>query len=212
MTATNDALQNTCLTPCYVRFFRSSESTAHYFPTHLLNDYFLLSACPLLSTHFIAVSCYERMRLTTSAYGMFTPHIPVCLHHTFQYVYTMHSNRLARAPPQCLNTYFVYVMSSITYRHILFKATDCIHGLASFLISVSHANLGLNKARSSSVVSLVYALVVTLRWPFCGCSMVGMHLSYLSSSLLSLLPELLLCSACFSSHSLASPLCSVQVG
>ena len=45
------------------RFYESSESTAHYFPTHLLSDYFLLSA------YFLAVSCYKCMRLTTSAYG-----------------------------------------------------------------------------------------------------------------------------------------------
>ena len=42
VTATNDALQSTCLTLCYVeRFYPSSESTAHYFRTHLLSDYFL---------------------------------------------------------------------------------------------------------------------------------------------------------------------------
>ena len=51
------------------RFYRSSENTAYYFLTHLLSDYFLLSACPLLSTYFLAVSCYKRMCLTTSAYG-----------------------------------------------------------------------------------------------------------------------------------------------
>ena len=38
--------------------------------THLLSDYFLLSACPLLSTNFLAVSCYKRMCLTISAYGI----------------------------------------------------------------------------------------------------------------------------------------------
>ena len=43
------------------RFYRSSKSTAHYFPTHLLSDYFLLSACPLLSAYFLTVSCYKPM-------------------------------------------------------------------------------------------------------------------------------------------------------
>ena len=46
------------------RFHGSSESTAHYFSTHLLSDYFLLSA------YFLTISCYKRMRLTTSAYGI----------------------------------------------------------------------------------------------------------------------------------------------
>ena len=40
------------------------------FTAHLLGDYFLLSTCPLLSAYFLAVSCYKRMRLTTSAYGI----------------------------------------------------------------------------------------------------------------------------------------------
>ena len=40
-----------------------SESTAHYFPTHSLSNYFLLSA------YFPAVSCYRRIHLTTSEYG-----------------------------------------------------------------------------------------------------------------------------------------------
>ena len=73
VTATNDALQSTCLTLCHVlkeRFYGSSESITHYFPTHLLSDYFLLSACLLLSAYFLAVSCYKRMCLTTSAYGI----------------------------------------------------------------------------------------------------------------------------------------------
>ena len=48
------------------QFYRSSESTAHYFPTHFLSDYFLLSA------YFLAVSCYKRMHLTSSAYGSCT--------------------------------------------------------------------------------------------------------------------------------------------
>ena len=52
-------------------FYGSSESSAHYFPTHLLSDYFLLSACPLLSAYFLFVSCYKHTRLTTSAYGIF---------------------------------------------------------------------------------------------------------------------------------------------
>ena len=106
-------------------------------------------------------------------------------------------------------------MSSITYRYILFKATDCIHGLAFFLISVSHANLGLNKARSSSLVSLVYALVVTLRWPFCGCSMVNWHalvMPFLFSPLSPFSLARVVAFTVFSSHSLASPLYTVQVG
>ena len=43
---------------------QSSESTTHYFPTHLFRDYFLLSTCPLLGAHFLAVSCYKHMRLS----------------------------------------------------------------------------------------------------------------------------------------------------
>ena len=64
--ATNDALQSTCLTLCRLNewFYGSNESTAHYFPTHLLSYYFLLSA------YFLVVSCYKRMRLTTNAYSM----------------------------------------------------------------------------------------------------------------------------------------------
>ena len=50
--------------------YGSSESNGHRFPTHLLSDYFLLGACPLLSAYFLAVSCYKRMRLTTSTYGI----------------------------------------------------------------------------------------------------------------------------------------------
>ena len=52
------------------RCYGSSESTAHYFPTHLLSDNFLLSTCPLLSAYFLGISCYKRMRLTTSPYGI----------------------------------------------------------------------------------------------------------------------------------------------
>ena len=48
----------------------SSESTAHYFHAHLLSNYFLLSACPLLNAYFFAVSCYKCMCLKTSAYNM----------------------------------------------------------------------------------------------------------------------------------------------
>ena len=44
----------------YKRFYRSSESTTHYFPTHLLSDYFLLSA------YFLGVSCYKCMHLTST--------------------------------------------------------------------------------------------------------------------------------------------------
>ena len=51
------------------QFYGSSKSTAHCFPTHLLSDYFLSSACPLLSTYFLAVSFYKCMRLTTSTHG-----------------------------------------------------------------------------------------------------------------------------------------------
>ena len=47
----------------------SSESTSHYFDTHLLSNYFLLSARLLLSAYFLAVSCYKCMHLTTSVYG-----------------------------------------------------------------------------------------------------------------------------------------------
>ena len=52
------------------RIYGSTESTAHYLPVHLLSDYFLLSACLLLSAYFPAVSCYKRMRLTTTAYSI----------------------------------------------------------------------------------------------------------------------------------------------
>ena len=52
------------------QFYGSSESTAHYFPTHLLSNCFFLSACPLLSAYFLAVSCYKRMCLTTSTYDI----------------------------------------------------------------------------------------------------------------------------------------------
>ena len=52
------------------RFYGSSESTAHYFATHLLSYYILLSACPLLNAYYFAVNCYKRMCLTTNAYGI----------------------------------------------------------------------------------------------------------------------------------------------
>ena len=51
------------------RYNGSSESPAHYLRIHLLSVYFLLSARPLLSADFLDVSCYKRVRLTTSAYG-----------------------------------------------------------------------------------------------------------------------------------------------
>ena len=44
----------------------SSESTAHYFHTRILSNYFLLNARPLLGAYFLAVSCYKlnNQRLT----------------------------------------------------------------------------------------------------------------------------------------------------
>ena len=61
-----------CLTLCHVKraILRKQQKHRPQFSNHLLSDYFLLSACPLLSAYFLAVSCYKRMRLTTSAYGI----------------------------------------------------------------------------------------------------------------------------------------------
>ena len=66
VTATNDGLQSTCWTLCHVEraILRKQRKHRPLFSHHLLSNYFLLSA------HFLAVSCYKRMRLTTSAYGM----------------------------------------------------------------------------------------------------------------------------------------------
>ena len=57
---------------CSAMLNERSKNTAHYFHTHLLSDYFLLSARPLLSEYFLAVSGYNCMHLTTNAYGMST--------------------------------------------------------------------------------------------------------------------------------------------
>ena len=74
----------------------------------------------------------------------------VTLHHAFQYVYTTHSNMLAHAPPQCLKHLLVVW-------HILFKATDCIHG---------PIGICLNNARSSYLALFVCVLVVTIKTTF----------------------------------------------
>ena len=68
VTATNDA---PCLMLCHVERVVLWKQQKHrpQFSNHLLSDYFLSSTCPLLSAYFLAVSCYKRMRLTTSAYG-----------------------------------------------------------------------------------------------------------------------------------------------
>ena len=64
--AMNDTLQSTCLTLCHVEreVLWKQRMPRLLFLTHLLSDYFLLSA------YFLAVSCYKCMHLTTSAYGM----------------------------------------------------------------------------------------------------------------------------------------------
>ena len=56
--------------PCWTSdIVEAAKSTAHYFHTHFLSDYFLLN------TYFLAISCYKHMHLTTSAYGMPKPPI-----------------------------------------------------------------------------------------------------------------------------------------
>ena len=67
-----------------------------------------------------------------TASGNITPHIPICLHHTFQYVYTTHSSMFTPRIPVCLHHAFIYANSCSPTMpeapsHILFKATDCIH-------------------------------------------------------------------------------------
>ena len=61
VTATNDALQSTCLTLCLSDFTEAEKAPPTIFHP-LLSNYFLLSACPLLSGYFFAVSCYKCMR------------------------------------------------------------------------------------------------------------------------------------------------------
>ena len=63
--ATNDALQSTCLTLSQVEraILQKQQKQRLLFYNHLLSDYFLLS------TYFLAVSCYKCMGLTTSRHG-----------------------------------------------------------------------------------------------------------------------------------------------
>ena len=69
VTATSDALQSTCLTFCLSDFTEAAKTPPTIFHP-LLSNYFLLSACLLLSGYFLAVSCYKSMHLTTNAYGI----------------------------------------------------------------------------------------------------------------------------------------------
>ena len=59
------------LTLCHVeRAVLRKQPKHHPLLSHLfILRYFLLSAFPLLCAYFLAVSCYKRIRLTTSAYG-----------------------------------------------------------------------------------------------------------------------------------------------
>ena len=58
VTATNDALQSTCLTLYLSDFTEAAKAPPTIFHP-LLSNYFLLSACLLLSGYFLAVSCYK---------------------------------------------------------------------------------------------------------------------------------------------------------
>ena len=161
--ATNDALQSTCLMVWHVEQ-GSSESTGHYFATYLLSDYFLLSACLLLSAYFLAVSCYKRMHLTTSAYGN-KQRQPTCLaengHATAVYLSCLWAKNTAQS---------VYWESSVG----VVKKYHCHqkhHGdLECVVVSKSHCYQKVVANRSSLLTMYLHIRLLSckLGWTLCG--------------------------------------------
>ena len=89
----------------------------------------------------------------------------VTLHHTFQYVYTTHSNMFTPCIPVCLHHAFQYANSCSP---TMPEAPTCFmaypfqgHWLHSYLF---------DNARSSYLAWFVNVLVVTLKTTFCGCA------------------------------------------
>ena len=89
------------------------------------------------------------------------------LHHTFQYVYTTHSNMFTPRIPVCLHHAFIYANSCSP---TMPEAPSCFmaypfqgHWLHSYLF---------DNARSSYLAWFVHVLVVTFKTIFYGCSMV----------------------------------------